>query len=66
MKIFKSRLWAWWELGLVKWSSFLCGIFAGAYWSEIFAPHAFAILAAGLILGAIGAILWIKKMRNIT
>jgi hypothetical protein len=61
MNIFKTRMWAWWELGIVKWSSFLCGVAVGAFWSGVFAPYVLAIVSAGLVLGVIGLVLWLKK-----
>jgi len=54
-------MWRWWEIGLVKWSSFLCGIAVGAYWSGFFGPYALGIVSAGAILGLIATVFWIKK-----
>ena len=61
MKILKNVHWTWWEIGLVKWSSLLCGIAVGAYWSAIFAPYELTIVTAGLLLGLIALHRWLKK-----
>ena len=61
MKILKNAMWSWWELGIVKWSSFLCGIAIGSYWSEFFRPYILVVITIGLLLGVVGLVRWLKK-----
>jgi hypothetical protein len=52
MKLFRTKVWWWFDIGLVKWSAILIGMVAGAFladfvmqyvWVFIFAAIAFAI-----------------------
>jgi hypothetical protein len=50
MKLLKTKVWNWWDVGLLKWCAFLFGIFAGAYFHEYIMPYVWVILVAAILL----------------
>lgn len=50
MTIFRTKIWNWWDVWMLKWCAFLFGIAAGACFSAYVAPYLWIILAAAIIL----------------
>lgn len=50
MKLFRTKTWHWSDLWLLKWSAFLFGILAGAYFHECVARYAWVVLILAVIL----------------
>ncbi len=61
MNIFKPTTFSWEQLGLLKWGTLFIGVAIGAYWPEIFAPYALALVIIGLILCISPALAWFKE-----
>jgi len=61
MNIFKDRIVPWWEIGLIKWSTFFIGIAIGAYWSDIFKPFVFVLTVTGTVMALIAGYFWSKE-----
>ena len=60
MKLFTTKRFTWWQIGLIKWSCLFIGIAAGAWWWQTFLPFAPILLAAGLVLGLVALYYWLK------
>ena len=50
MHLFRTKVWRWLDIGLVKWSSILVGMIAGAYLSEFVKRHVWVCALAALLL----------------
>lgn len=50
MKLLRTKIWNWWDAWLLKWSAFLFGIAAGAYFHEAVMPYALTILIVAVLL----------------
>ncbi len=50
MKLFRTKIWSWQDAWLLKWSAFLFGIAAGAYFHAVLMRYALIILVAAVIL----------------
>jgi hypothetical protein len=50
MKFFKTKVWAWFDIALLKWSCILSGIIAGAYCADFTRRYLFVIAGAALLL----------------
>jgi hypothetical protein len=61
MNIFKSTTFTWKQISLLKWSVFLIGIAAGAYWADFFAPYTLWLLIVGLVLAIYPAKAWFRN-----
>ena len=48
MKLFKNKVWSWWDIGLLKWCCLLYGIIVGAYLQYVL-PYGWIILALAVI-----------------
>ena len=60
MKLLRSKVWNWWDAWLLKWSAFLFGIAAGAYFHEFLASYAWVILIAAILLAIRPAIAYFR------
>jgi hypothetical protein len=50
MRLFKTKVWCWLDVWLLKWCAFLFGIAAGAYFHDYVMPYTWVILVvAGLL-----------------
>ncbi len=50
MKLFRTKVWRWLDIGLLKWSCILIGMIAGAYLSEFVERHVWAFAMAVVLL----------------
>ena len=50
MKLLRTKVWWWLDIGLVKWSSILIGMIAGAYLSDFVRQNVWAFALAALLL----------------
>lgn len=50
MKLLKTKVWNWWDVGLLKWCAFLFGICVGAYFHEYITPYVWIVLVAAILL----------------
>lgn len=50
MALFKTKVWRWWDIGILKWCCLLYGIAFGAYFYERLLPHVGEILIVAVLL----------------
>ena len=50
MNLFRTKVWGWLDIGLVKWSSILIGMIAGAYLSDFIRRYVWVFVLAALLL----------------
>jgi len=50
MKLLRTKTWYWWDAWLLKWSAFLFGIAAGAFFHEVLNQYVWIILAVAVLL----------------
>ena len=61
MKLLRTKIWNWRDLWLLKWSAFLFGIAAGAYFHECVIQYVWIILGAAVILAIKPTIAYFKE-----
>lgn len=50
MSIFRTKEWWWLDIWTLKWSAFLFGIAAGAYFHDYVMPYVWVILVVAVVL----------------
>ncbi|MBM4310702.1 MAG: hypothetical protein FJ119_07140 [Deltaproteobacteria bacterium] len=50
MKLFRTKVWSWFDIALLKWSCILCGMIAGAYFADFTKRYIWLIAAAALLM----------------
>lgn len=50
MRLLITKVWAWWDIALLKWCAFLFGVTAGIFFSECLRPYIWGVLAAAVLL----------------
>ena len=50
MKLLRTEIWNWYDIGLLKWSVLLFGMMAGAYFHDFVMQHVLVILIAAVLL----------------
>jgi hypothetical protein len=60
MKIFRTKLWSWWDVWMLKWSAFLFGIVVGAYLHEGVMQYLVIIIVSAVLLMIRPAITYFK------
>lgn len=50
MKLFRTKVWPWYDIALLKWCCLLIGMIAGAYFDGFVRSHAGIIAVAALLL----------------
>ena len=50
MKLLITKIWNWWDIGLLKWCVLLYGILAGAYFHEYIMQYFWIILILAVLL----------------
>lgn len=50
MKLLRTKLWTWWDIGILKWCCFLFGMIAGAYVRDIVVQYVWVFLVAAVLL----------------
>ena len=50
MKLLRTKVWPWADVWMLKWSAFLFGIAAGAYFHDYVMPYVWVILVVAVIL----------------
>jgi len=50
MKLFRTKVWPWFDIALLKWSSILFGMIAGAYLADFTKRYLLCIAAAAVLL----------------
>jgi len=60
MKLFRNKIWKWWDAWLLKWCSFLFGIATGAYFNEYIMQYFWLILILAVILAIRPTIAYFK------
>lgn len=50
MKLFRTTVWPWYDIGSLKWCCLLLGMIAGAYFAEFVKSYAGIIAVAALLL----------------
>ena len=60
MKLLKTKIWSWSNIGLLKWSVLLFGMISGAYVHDFVMQHVWVILIAAVLLAIRPAIAYYK------
>jgi hypothetical protein len=60
MKLLRTKIWNWWDISILKWSCFLFGIAAGAYFHACLVQYVWIVLAAAVLLVIRPAIAYFK------
>lgn len=60
MNLFRSKTLSWWQVGIIKGAVLCIGIAIGAYWSNAFVAHVTTLVSLGVVLGIIGAVMWLR------
>jgi len=50
MKLLRTKIWKWYDIGLLKWSVLLFGMILGAYFHDFVMQHVLAILFVAVLL----------------
>lgn len=50
MRLFRTKMWWWLDIGLLKWSALLFGVIAGAYFSDVVKHYVWGVLSVAVIL----------------
>lgn len=50
MKLLRTKIWSWLDIGLLKWSVLLFGMIAGAYFHDYVMRHVWIFFAAAVLL----------------
>jgi hypothetical protein len=50
MKLLRTKIWNWYDIGLLKWSVLLFGMIAGTYFHDFVMQHVLVILIAAVLL----------------
>jgi len=61
MKLFKTVLMNWREIGLIKFTMLFVGIAIGSTWSSVFASYALIIFTIAIVMGLYSLFSWLKK-----
>jgi len=61
MKLFRTKIWNWWDAWLLKISAFLFGITGGAYFHEYIIQYLWVILILAVILSIKPTIAYFKN-----
>jgi len=61
MKLFKTILMNWREIGLIKFTMLFVGIAIGSTWSSVFASYALIIFTIAIVMGLYSLFSWLKK-----
>lgn len=61
MKLLRTKIWRWCDIGLLKWCCILLGMVAGAYFNDVVMKYVWVILAAALLLAIRPVIVYFKE-----
>ena len=50
MKLFRTKVWNWWDISILKWCCFLFGVAAGAYLHDCVRPYLWIVLGVAVLL----------------
>jgi hypothetical protein len=60
MKFLRTKIWNWWDIGLLKWCCALFGAIAGAYFHELVMPYVWILLTVAVILAVRAAFTYFR------
>lgn len=60
MIVFRTKIWSWIDIGLLKWSSLLFGAIAGAYFPGFVRQYVWVLLVAAVALAVKPAIAYFR------
>ena len=63
MGLMKSRVWPYWQIGVLKWTSILIGMLIGATWSGFVKNFAWIILALAVLGSAQVIVFYFSKEK---
>lgn len=49
MKLLRTKVWSWLDIGLLKWSCILLGMVAGIYLADVLRPYVMVLLMIALL-----------------
>ena len=61
MSLFKTKVWRWLDIGLLKWSALLFGMIAGAYLSDFVKQYVWVFVAVAVILAISPAVRYFEN-----
>ena len=61
MKLFRTKVWNWWDIGLLKWCCFLLGMIVGAYIADIVKGNVWLLLVVAILFMIRPAIAYWKE-----
>jgi hypothetical protein len=61
MRLFKTKIWHWSDIALLKWSALFAGVAIGAYFHEYVTKHAWVIIISALLLAFRPAVAYFKE-----
>ncbi len=61
MKLFRTKVWPWFDIALLKWSCILAGMIAGAYCANFTKRHLLFIAAAALLMAIRPAVSYFRN-----
>ena len=50
MKLFRTKIWSWSNIALLKWSALFVGMLMGAYFHEYVVKYAWVIIISAILL----------------
>jgi len=60
MKLFRTKVWCWYDIGLLKWSCILLGMVAGSYFADIVKGNVVWFLLVAILFAIRPAIAYFK------
>jgi hypothetical protein len=60
LKLLRTKVWSWVDIGLLKWSSLLFGMLAGVYLAEVMRPYLVVLLVLAVLCAVKPAVHYFK------
>lgn len=60
MKLLRTKIWSWFDIGLLKWSCILLGTVAGAYYADFAIKYVWVFIFMAVVLAIRPAIRYFK------
>jgi hypothetical protein len=60
MKLFRTKIWCWYDIAFLKWSSLLFGVAGGAYFADFLKPYVTLCLVVAVIFAIRPAVVYFK------
>jgi hypothetical protein len=60
MKLFRTKIWSWWDIGVLKWYCILVGMIAGAFFHELVMRYVWVVLILAVIFAIRSVIVYFR------